>query len=62
MNATILEGNGTIVYSYKGVEIKWDGRNKKGEKAKEGIYYYIIDAEGIDGKKIEKKGSVKLTR
>lgn len=62
MNASILEGNGTIVYSYKGVEIKWDGRNKKGEKAKEGIYYYIIDAEGIDGKKIEKKGSVKLTR
>ena len=62
MNATILEGNGTIVYSYKGVEIKWDGRNKKGEKAKEGLYYYIIDAEGIDGKKIEKKGSIKLTR
>jgi gliding motility-associated-like protein len=62
MNATILEGNGTIVYSYKGVEIKWDGRNKKGEKAKEGLYYYIIDAEGIDGKKIENKGSVKLTR
>lgn len=62
MNATILEGNGTIVYSYKGVEIKWDGRNKKGEKVKEGTYYYIIDAEGIDGKKIEKKGSIKLTR
>lgn len=62
MNATILEGNGTIVYSHKGVEIKWDGRNKKGEKVKEGTYYYIIDAEGIDGKKIEKKGSIKLTR
>ncbi|MCK6650359.1 MAG: gliding motility-associated C-terminal domain-containing protein [Bacteroidia bacterium] len=63
MNASIFEGNGTIVYSNKGsLEIKWDGRNKKGEKAKEGLYYYVVDAEGIDGKKIEKKGSIKLTR
>ena len=62
MHATVYDKKGNLFYDYTGDEGKWDGRNKKGEKAKEGIYLYIVSAIGADGKKLEAKGKIKLTR
>ena len=62
MSAVIFDKNGNIVYTWEGIDGKWDGKNMKGEKAKTGIYFYLISAEGIDGKKFEQKGSLNLAR
>jgi PKD repeat protein len=41
---------------------KWDGNNLKGKPVKEGVYFYIVNCTGVDGKKYEKKGRINLTR
>ncbi|MBA3971398.1 MAG: gliding motility-associated C-terminal domain-containing protein [Bacteroidetes bacterium] len=62
MSAKIYDRNGSVVYDYTGTDGKWDGKNKKGEKVKPGIYLYVILADGVDGKKYEQNGKINLTR
>lgn len=62
MNAKIFDKKGTVVYTSESTDAKWDGKDLQGNDAKEGIYFYIINAEGVDGKKYEPKGSINLTR
>lgn len=62
MNAKIFDKKGTVVYKSESTDAKWDGKDMQGNEAKEGIYFYIINAEGVDGKKYEPKGSINLTR
>jgi gliding motility-associated-like protein len=62
MNAQIFDKKGKLVYQWVGVDGQWDGTTLKGETAPEGIYYYIVNAEGIDGKKYMQKGVINLKR
>jgi gliding motility-associated-like protein len=62
MNATVYDTKGNVVYDYTGINGKWDGTTLTGAKAKEGLYLYIVSATGADGKKLEAKGKIKLTR
>lgn len=62
MEVLIFDKKGKTVYTWKGIDGKWDGKNQLGKQAQEGIYYYIITADGIDGKKYAQNGSIKLTR
>jgi gliding motility-associated-like protein len=62
MEVVLFNKKGKIFYNWKGIDGKWDGKNQQGKQAQEGIYYYIITADGIDGKKYEQKGSINLTR
>ena len=62
MKVEIFDKKGVVFYRWIGNGGKWDGRNPKGEKAKEGTYFYIITAEGVDGKKYEQKGAINLAR
>jgi gliding motility-associated-like protein len=62
MEVVLFDKKGKIVYTWKGIDGKWDGKNQQGKQAQDGIYYYIITADGVDGKKYEQKGSIKLTR
>ncbi|HET6226408.1 MAG TPA: gliding motility-associated C-terminal domain-containing protein [Bacteroidia bacterium] len=62
MEVMVFDKKGRIMYKWKGVDSKWDGKTQQGKLAQEGIYYYIINAEGTDGKKYEQKGSIKLIR
>lgn len=62
MSATIYDKKGNIVYEYEGIDGQWDGKNKKGEKASEGTYLYVISATGADGKKYKREGKINLTR
>lgn len=48
---------GTQVAELKNASESWDGKN-----ATAGVYYYIILAEGVDGKKYEEKGFVEVVK
>jgi gliding motility-associated-like protein len=60
--AEIYDKTGSLIYKWSGIDGKWDGHTLKGDLAPEGNYYYIVNAEGIDGKKYEQKGIIKLAR
>ncbi|MES2591026.1 MAG: gliding motility-associated C-terminal domain-containing protein [Bacteroidota bacterium] len=62
MNTKIFDKKGTIVYKFEGTAAMWDGKDLQEKEAAEGIYFYMISAEGVDGKKYEQKGSINLTR
>lgn len=62
MKVEIFDKKGVIFYRWLGNGGKWDGKNLKGGKAKEGTYFYFITAEGVDGKKYEQKGAINLAR
>lgn len=62
MEVALFDKKGKVVYTWKGIDGKWDGKNQQGKQALDGIYYYIITADGVDGKKYEQKGAIKLTR
>lgn len=62
MNVTVFDKKGTILYKSNRLDARWDGLDMKGKKVKEGLYFYIQTADGLDGKKYEQKGSIRLTR
>ncbi len=62
MNAIIFDKKGNVIYDWEGKDGHWDGTTKAGKKAPEGEYFYIITAQGLDGKKYEQKGAINLTR
>lgn len=53
---------GQIVYSWITPNYKWDGRDFDGRNLSEGVYYYILTSEGVDGQAYSKKGSITLLR
>jgi gliding motility-associated-like protein len=70
-----FEPNGNDIISFKisilnrwGVtifdenDVCWDGRNKSGEKATDGTYFYQLSIHFIDGKKLNTKGTLQLLR
>ncbi len=61
MKARIVDEKGNVIFETNKVGDKWDGKNKKGEKMKAGLYYYIQEAMGRDGRVYEAKGTIKLT-
>jgi gliding motility-associated-like protein len=62
MSAKIFDKTGTIVFTSEITGAKWDGKDLQGKDAKEGIYFYTINAEGANGKKYHPTGAIKLTR
>jgi hypothetical protein len=38
----------------------WDGKNKSGKDVSNGVYFYIIDARGIDEVDYKLKGTVTI--
>jgi flagellar hook assembly protein FlgD len=40
--------------------IKWDGKAPNGKAVPDGTYFYVIKAEGLDGKKYDLNGSINI--
>jgi len=53
---------GQKMFAWGNVNGFWDGRTLSGSEAPDGTYFYIINAEGIDGKKYFQKGTLNLFR
>lgn len=62
MHVTIYDKDAKVVYDFKGTGFKWDGKKQNGKNAESGTYLYLIAADGVDGKKYEQQGKIKLTR
>ncbi|NQY11696.1 MAG: gliding motility-associated C-terminal domain-containing protein, partial [Flavobacteriales bacterium] len=54
---------GEKLSQWEGVETGWDGRTFAGEEVPDGVYFYIIDAIGCDGKEyFDNVGHVTIIR
>ncbi len=62
IDAQIYDKEGNMIYKWSGIDGKWGGQNMKGESAKAGTYYYILNSVDAAGNKTENKGTVKLIR
>ena len=62
MNVYIYDRFGTPVYSWERPQGFWDGRNTAGEPLSSGVYFYVLEAAGFDGKSYKLKGNLTLLR
>ncbi|MCW3084953.1 MAG: domain containing protein [Bacteroidetes bacterium] len=62
MNVVVFDKKGKVLYKSDNLDAKWDGNDMKGKKVKDGLYFFIQTADGLDGKKYEQRGSIKLTK
>jgi gliding motility-associated-like protein len=62
VKAQIYNRWGALIYEWDDVNGKWDGKAKNGSASPDGVYFFIIEAKGLDGKEYFEKGHVTLQR
>ena len=55
----IFDRYGTEMYHFENPDLGWDGRYR-GKLVKPGVYFYVIEALGADGKKYKKSGDINI--
>lgn len=58
---SIFDRYGNEICTFSDPSLGWDGKYK-GKVAKPGVYFYVIEAVGADGKKYKKGGDINLIR
>ena len=62
LDMRILNRWGQEVATLERVNQKWDGRSAAGELLSEGTYFYVLVADGADGKQYDLAGTITLLR
>src|SRR5690606_31202909 len=62
LDMRILNRWGQEVANLERANQRWDGRSAAGEPLSEGTYFYVLDAEGADGKRYDLTGTITLLR
>ena len=62
LNCEIFNRWGQLLATLTAPNQSWDGRIPNGDKAPEGTYMYILQAQGLDGKTYKQNGTVTLVR
>jgi len=47
---TIFNAFGEIIFqenNYDNVNVRWDGRNRRGQLVPDGVYYYVVESDGV---------------
>lgn len=57
---SIYNRYGNLIFETKKLNGFWDGRTTSGEPCTDGVYYCVLTATGIDGKKYKEKSFVQL--
>ena len=53
---------GSLVMNWTELDKGWDGRGSDGQELPDGVYFYVLTADGEDGHYYENKGSITLLR
>ena len=62
LSCNIFNRWGQLLYTINSANESWDGRTPNGEKAPDGTYMYILQAQGLNGKSYKQNGTVTLVR
>ena len=62
ISCSIYNRYGTKVYEIIRVKDFWDGYTTTGMPCSNGVYYYVLDAKGTDGKEYKTAGFIQLLR
>lgn len=57
----IFDRYGTPIFSFDDPAVGWDGKYK-GKYVRAGVYYYVIEAKGADGKEYNLKGDINILK
>lgn len=57
---SIYSRYGNLIFETKNLKGFWDGRTTSGEPCADGVYFCVLSAVGIDGKKYKEKTFVQL--
>ncbi len=60
LNFSIYNRFGIIIFETNRVSGFWDGRTTSGEPCQDGVYFCILNAIGIEGKKYKEKTTVQI--
>lgn len=60
MSFSIFNRYGNLIFETNKVKGFWDGRTTSGEPCKDGVYFCVLTATGVDGKKYKEKTFVQL--
>ena len=62
LNCQIFNRWGQLLKTLTAPNQSWDGTVPNGDKAPEGTYMYILEAQGLDGKIYKQQGTLLLAR
>jgi gliding motility-associated-like protein len=62
LSCTIFDRWGKLVYEFRDINDKWDGRNKENRESSAGTYFYVFRAVDNAGKEYLQNGWVELQR
>ena len=62
LNCDIFNRWGELLYTLNSPNQAWDGRAPNGDKAPDGTYMYLLQAQGLNGKQYKQQGTVTLIR
>ena len=62
LNCEIFSRWGQLLYTLNGPNQAWDGKTPNGDKAPDGTYMYLLQAEGLNGKTYKQQGTLTLIR
>ena len=60
LNFSIYNRYGIIIFETNRLNGFWDGRTTSGEPCQDGVYFCILNAVGIEGKKYKEKTTVHI--
>jgi gliding motility-associated-like protein len=60
LNCTIYDRWGLKIIELNSISAGWDGRTTSGSIATDGVYYYILNIEGLNEKTTEQQGFIQL--
>jgi len=62
LNCAIYNRWGQLLFTISEPNQVWDGRTPNGENAPDGVYMFILQAQGLDGKIYKEQGTLTLVR
>lgn len=60
LSFSVFNRYGNLIFETNRINGFWDGRTTSGEPCKDGVYFCVLSATGIEGKKYKEKTFVQL--